>query len=66
MGWDEGNQQKIERITHQMNRTAGTFAQLYKCRRQVEIFFRDVEQLLHIKSFIGTSENAVLIQIWTH
>jgi len=31
----------------------------------VEIFFREIKQLLHIKSFIGTSENAVLIQIWT-
>ncbi|MFN3756291.1 MAG: IS4 family transposase, partial [Flavobacterium sp.] len=31
----------------------------------IEIFFRDIKQLLHIKSFIGTSENAVMIQIWT-
>ena len=31
----------------------------------VEIFFRDLKQLLHIKSFVGTSENAVMIQIWT-
>ena len=29
------------------------------------IFFRDIKQLLHIKSFIGTSQNAVMIQIWT-
>lgn len=31
----------------------------------MEIFFREIKQLLHIKSFIGTSENAVMIQIWT-
>jgi hypothetical protein len=31
----------------------------------VEIFFREIKQLLHIKSFIGTSQNAVMIQIWT-
>ena len=31
----------------------------------MDIFFRDIKQLLHIKSFIGTSENAVMIQIWT-
>ena len=31
----------------------------------MEIFFRDIKQLLHIKSFIGTSENAVMTQIWT-
>ena len=37
----------------------------YKSRWKIEIFFREVKQLLHIKSFIGTSENAVMIQIWT-
>ncbi|MCX7745254.1 MAG: transposase, partial [Flavobacteriales bacterium] len=63
--WDEVNQQKIELITNQMNWAASTIAQLYKCRWQVEIFFREIKQLLHIQSFIGTSENAVLIQIWT-
>lgn len=39
--------------------------ELYKSRWQIEIFFREIKQLLHIKSFIGTSENAVMIQIWT-
>src|SRR5690606_3705261 len=63
--WDEVNQQKIELITNHTKWAAGTIAELYKCRWQVEIFFREVKQLLHIKSFIGTSENAVLIQIWT-
>jgi FOG: Transposase and inactivated derivatives len=62
---DEVNQQKIELITNQTQWAASTIAQLYKCRWQVEIFFREVKQLLHIKSFIGTSPNAVLIQIWT-
>ncbi len=63
--WDEVNQQKIELITNQTKWAASTIAELYKCRWQVEIFFREIKQLLHIKSFIGTSENAVLIQIWT-
>ncbi|MDR2122392.1 MAG: transposase, partial [Flavobacteriaceae bacterium] len=44
---------------------ANTISELYKSRWQVEIFFREIKQLLHIKSFIGTSENAVMIQIWT-
>ncbi len=44
---------------------AKTIADLYKARWQVELFFRDIKQLLHIKTFIGTSENAVKIQIWT-
>jgi hypothetical protein len=63
--WDEENQQVIELITNQMNWSANTIGELYKSRWQVEIFFRDIKQLLHIKSFIGTSENAVMIQIWT-
>ncbi len=48
-----------------MTWTANTIAELYKARWQIEIFFREIKQLLHIKSFIGTSENAVMIQIWT-
>jgi hypothetical protein len=63
--WDELNQQVIEIITNQMKWTANTIAELYKSRWQIEIFFREIKQLLHIKSFVGTSENAVMIQIWT-
>lgn len=63
--WDEENQQTIELITNQMSWTANTISELYKARWQIEIFFREIKQLLHIKSFIGTSENAVMIQIWT-
>lgn len=63
--WDEENQQVIEVITNQMSWTANTISELYKSRWQIEIFFREIKQLLHIKSFIGTSQNAVMIQIWT-
>ena len=63
--WDEENKQVIELITNQFNWSPNTIGELYKSRWQVEIFFRDIKQLLHIKSFIGTSENAVMIQIWT-
>lgn len=63
--WDDVNKQTIEIITNQMTWTANTIGKLYKSRWQVEIFFREIKQLLHIKSFIGTSENAVMIQIWT-
>lgn len=63
--WDEENEQEIELITNQFTWTANTISELYKARWQVEIFFREIKQLLHIKSFIGTSENAVMIQIWT-
>jgi hypothetical protein len=63
--WDEENQQVIELITNQFTWSPNTISELYKSRWQVEIFFRDIKQLLHIKSFIGTSENAVMTQIWT-
>jgi hypothetical protein len=63
--WDDENQQVIELITNQMTWTANTISELYRSRWQIEIFFREIKQLLHIKSFIGTSENAVMIQIWS-
>jgi len=55
----------IELITNQFNWTANTISELYKARWDIEIFFKDIKQLLKIKSFLGTSANAVLIQIWT-
>jgi len=63
--WDEKNEQVIELITNQMTWSCNTISELYKSRWDIEIFFRDIKQLLHIKSFIGTSSNAVMIQIWT-
>ena len=63
--WDDIHQQTIELITNNFNWAAQTIAELYKCRWQIEVFFRDIKQLLHIKTFIGTSKNAVMIQIWT-
>lgn len=63
--WDEKNDQVIEVITNNMTWCANTISELYKSRWQIEIFFREIKQLLHIKSFIGTSLNAVMIQIWT-
>lgn len=63
--WDEKNQQVIELITNNFKWAAQTIGDLYKARWEIEIFFRDIKQLLHIKTFIGTSKNAVMIQIWT-
>ena len=42
-----------------------TIARIYKERWQIEIFFKSLKQLLKIKTFIGTSANAVKTQIWT-
>jgi hypothetical protein len=63
--WNDEKSIEIELITNQMSWTANTIGELYKSRWQIEIFFREIKQLLHIKTFIGTSENAVMIQIWT-
>jgi len=63
--WNDQKQFVVEIITNNMTWTANTISELYKSRWQIEIFFREIKQLLHIKSFIGTSENAVMIQIWT-
>jgi len=50
-------------ITNDLKRSAGEIASLYKLRWQIELFFKWIKQNLKIKRFIGTSENAVKIQI---
>ena len=52
-------------LTNQFAVPAATVAELYRCRWQVELFFKWIKQHLRIKSFFGTSENAVKTQIWT-
>ena len=51
-------------LTNNFALPAPTIAQLYKCRWQVELFFKWIKQHLRIKAFYGTSENAVKTQIW--
>ncbi len=63
--YNDENQETIELITNNFTWTAQTISELYKSRWQIEIFFKEIKQLLRIKSFVGTSPNAVLIQIWT-
>lgn len=51
-------------LTNNFKLSAGTIADIYKSRWQVELFFKWIKQNLKIKSFIGTSRNAVMTQIW--
>ena len=51
-------------LTNNLTEPALTIAQLYRCRWQVELFFKWIKQHLRIKAFYGTSENAVRIQVW--
>ena len=59
---DKGN--RLNLLTNQMTLPALTIAELYRCRWQVELFFKWIKQHLRIKAFYGTSENAVKTQIW--
>ena len=63
--WNEEHQYVVEILTNNFSLAASTIAALYKARWEIEIFFRNLKQLLRIKSFIGTSRNAVETQIWT-
>ena len=51
-------------LTNNFKLAAKTIADIYKSRWQVELFFKWIKQNLKIKSFVGTSKNAVLTQIW--
>ncbi|MDT8405604.1 transposase, partial [Sulfuriflexus sp.] len=51
-------------LTNNFKLSAKTIADIYKARWQVELFFKWIKQNLKIKSFVGTSKNAVMTQIW--
>lgn len=52
-------------LTNHLKLSAATLAAVYRDRWQVELFFRTLKQSLRVKTFVGTSANAVLVQIWT-
>ena len=54
---------KLVFITNDFERPAQAIADLYKMRWQIELFFKWIKQNLKIKRFLGTSKNAVLIQV---
>ncbi len=56
--------EQITFMTNNFTLDASTIAELYKSRWQIEIFFKWIKQHLKIKSFLGTSKNAVMTQIW--
>ena len=63
--WDERNQCEVKLLTNQLEFAARTIADIYRERWQIELFFKALKQNLKIKTFVGTSANAVRIQIWT-
>ena len=62
--FDTEKDKRLTFLTNNFSLPALTIAQLYKCRWQIELFFKWIKQNLRIKSFYGTSENAVKTQIW--
>jgi hypothetical protein len=61
---DEERDRVLVFLTNNLALSAQTIARLYKCRWQVELFFKWIKQHLRIKAFYGTSENAVKTQVW--
>ena len=62
--YDEKTDKRLGFFTNNFELPALLIAQLYKCRWQVELFFKWIKQHLRIKAFFGTNENAVKTQIW--
>src|SRR4029079_17016089 len=65
VAWDAENEREIVLLTNLMEFGATTIAAIYKERWQIELFFKALKQNLTVKTFVGTSENALRIQIWT-
>ena len=63
--WDADNQREIVLLTNLLEFGATTVAAIYKERWKIELFFKALKQNLTVKTFVGTSENALRIQIWT-
>jgi hypothetical protein len=63
--WDAEKQEPIQFLTNHLEFGATTIARIYKERWQIEIFFKSLKQLLRVKTFVGTSANALKTQIWT-
>jgi hypothetical protein len=62
--WLEDKQEELVLLTNNFELAASTIAAIYKQRWQIELFFKLLKQQLKIKTFVGTSANAVRIQIW--
>jgi Domain of unknown function (DUF4372)/Transposase DDE domain len=63
--WDPEQEREIVLLTNQIALGASTVAAIYKERWEIELFFKALKQNLKVKTFVGTSENALRIQIWT-
>ena len=60
----DGKDRKMEFLTNQMDWSAWTVAELYRCRWDVEVFFKEIKQTLQLSDFLGNSAHAIKWQIW--
>lgn len=63
--WDALNEREIVLLTNLLEFGSSTISAVYKDRWEIELFFKALKQNLKVKSFVGTTENALRIQIWT-
>lgn len=63
--WVEDRQEEMAFFTNHLGWGATTVTAVYKDRWQIESFFKSLKQLLRVKTFVGTSPNALKTQIWT-
>jgi DDE family transposase/uncharacterized protein DUF4372 len=63
--WDEDRQEEITFLTNHLKFGATMIAGIYKERWQIELFFKSLKQLLRVKTFVGTTANALKTQLWT-
>ena len=63
--WDEAHQRELVFLTNELRLAASIVAAVYKERWQIELLFKALKQNLRIKTFVGTSANALKTQIWT-
>lgn len=63
--WDKERERVVVLLTNHHEFGATTISSIYRDRWQIEIFFKTIKQNLKIKTFVGTSPNALMTQIWT-
>lgn len=61
----DGVEREMTFLTNQLDWTGSSVADLYRCRWQVEVFFKQLKQTLQLADFLGHNENAVRWQVWT-
>jgi hypothetical protein len=60
----DGKEVEMVFLTNNLEWSAGTIAELYRCRWQIEVFFKQIKQTLQLSDFLGQSANAVRWQVW--